>query len=207
MFGIHPSSCCTHHGSFANCMHLYFIHHLSAHAMTNKKRKLSKHDDAAQLQEVKILRSLNPNSSKKSRQGEDELQAHDNGIINIVDFYPSPDTYHIVMELARGGDVFDRLAKRKVGMVWLAYYYPFVTSSQTFPNPYIMLPNFAFIPYRCTPRRTRATLRAGCSRASSSCTSGASLTVTSSRRTSSSWTSTPTRSSSSRTLASRSSST
>ena len=38
----------------------------------------------------------------------------DNGIINIIDFYPSPEKYHIVMELARGGDVFDRLAKRKV---------------------------------------------------------------------------------------------
>lgn len=66
-----------------------------------------------------ILRSLNPNSFKQTEKesaenGHDESAIKDNGIINIVDFYPSPKTYHIVMELARGGDVFDRLAKRKV---------------------------------------------------------------------------------------------
>jgi calcium/calmodulin-dependent protein kinase I len=36
------------------------------------------------------------------------------GIIDLIDFFVNPKTYHIVMELAEGGDVFDRLAKRKV---------------------------------------------------------------------------------------------
>jgi calcium/calmodulin-dependent protein kinase I len=36
------------------------------------------------------------------------------GIIDLVDFFVGPNSYHIVMELAEGGDVFDRLAKRKV---------------------------------------------------------------------------------------------
>jgi len=65
---------------------------------------------------VEILRSLNPNAHKKSKQtfNSSDTDTKDNGIINIIDFYPSPDKYHIVMELARGGDVFDRLAKRKV---------------------------------------------------------------------------------------------
>mmetsp|Transcript_3121 Transcript_3121/g.4693 ORF Transcript_3121/g.4693 Transcript_3121/m.4693 type:complete len:717 (+) Transcript_3121:227-2377(+) len=76
------------------------------------RSKLSGKDDKAQLLEVAILRSLNPNSFNQN--GQDESYVHDNGIINLVDFYPSPKTYHIVMELARGGDVFDRLAKRKV---------------------------------------------------------------------------------------------
>lgn len=70
----------------------------------------------AQLQEVDILRSLNPGSFKKpqcGRSSDEEQKGKDNGIINIVDFYHSPSQYHIVMELARGGDVFDRLAKRK----------------------------------------------------------------------------------------------
>eukprot|EP00579_Thalassiosira_antarctica_P001991 CAMPEP_0201866530 /NCGR_PEP_ID=MMETSP0902-20130614/1084_1 /ASSEMBLY_ACC=CAM_ASM_000551 /TAXON_ID=420261 /ORGANISM="Thalassiosira antarctica, Strain CCMP982" /LENGTH=748 /DNA_ID=CAMNT_0048391519 /DNA_START=56 /DNA_END=2302 /DNA_ORIENTATION=- len=80
------------------------------------RRKLSQHDDDAQLQEVDILRSLNPNSFKQPKCGNknNDHSQQDNGIINIIDFYPSPTKYHIVMELARGGDVFDRLAKRKV---------------------------------------------------------------------------------------------
>ena len=73
------------------------------------KRKLSRHDDEAQLQEVEILRSLNPNTFQNY-----DSEQEDNGIINIIDFYPSPSQYHIVMELAAGGDVFDRLSKRKV---------------------------------------------------------------------------------------------
>eukprot|EP00571_Detonula_confervacea_P007545 CAMPEP_0172318108 /NCGR_PEP_ID=MMETSP1058-20130122/33867_1 /TAXON_ID=83371 /ORGANISM="Detonula confervacea, Strain CCMP 353" /LENGTH=732 /DNA_ID=CAMNT_0013032843 /DNA_START=242 /DNA_END=2440 /DNA_ORIENTATION=+ len=95
------------------------MHNLSEREYAVKvvdRRKLSKHDDEAQLQEVEILRSLNPNSFGKPKfgnQNHDQMQ-EDNGIINCIDFYPSPETYHIVMELARGGDVFDRLAKRKV---------------------------------------------------------------------------------------------
>ncbi|EJK74608.1 hypothetical protein THAOC_03705 [Thalassiosira oceanica] len=85
-----------------------------------ERRKLSKHDDASQIREVEILRSLNPLSFTKSTQTESSdrqaaaVQDPNNGIINLVDFYSSPNQYHIVMELARGGDVFDRLAKRKV---------------------------------------------------------------------------------------------
>lgn len=40
--------------------------------------------------------------------------AVDVGIIDVIDFFKSPKSFHIVMELAEGGDVFDRLAKRKV---------------------------------------------------------------------------------------------
>eukprot|EP00581_Thalassiosira_minuscula_P012917 CAMPEP_0183719730 /NCGR_PEP_ID=MMETSP0737-20130205/12546_1 /TAXON_ID=385413 /ORGANISM="Thalassiosira miniscula, Strain CCMP1093" /LENGTH=712 /DNA_ID=CAMNT_0025949467 /DNA_START=136 /DNA_END=2274 /DNA_ORIENTATION=+ len=94
------------------------VHRLSEREYAIKvvdRRKLSEHDDIAQLQEVDILRSLNPTSFKtpKCNKNHDEKQ-EDNGIINITDFYVSPEKYHIVMELARGGDVFDRLAKRKV---------------------------------------------------------------------------------------------
>lgn len=78
------------------------------------RTKLSRHDDEAQLQEVEILRSLNPTNFKNIILGKDDNnEQEDNGIINITDFYSSPETYHIIMELARGGDVFDRLAKRK----------------------------------------------------------------------------------------------
>ena len=81
-----------------------------------KHRKLSPKDDNSQLREVGILRSLNPHSfgqPKGSPGRDDKQEVEDNGIINIIDFYRSPAQYHIVMELARGGDVFDRLAKRK----------------------------------------------------------------------------------------------
>jgi len=71
-------------------------------------RRLSSHDDEAQLQEVEILRSLNPDKFGKPECGikeEDddchESEAEDNGIINITDFYKSPTQYHLVMELAR----------------------------------------------------------------------------------------------------------
>ena len=63
---------------------------------------------------MEILRSLNPDGFNAPSKSPQNLEQKDNGIINIIDFYPSPEQYHIVMELARGGDVFDRLAKRKV---------------------------------------------------------------------------------------------
>ena len=84
---------------------------------TTKNRKLSPHDDAAQLQEVDILRSLNPDSFNTPKYGKEPQSGttrQHNGTIDLIDFYRSPTRYHIVMELARGGDVFDRLAKRKV---------------------------------------------------------------------------------------------
>ncbi len=79
----------------------------------------SSDDSKKQLIEVDILLSLTPKSLNQIAQHSseyvhDESDAHDNGVINLVDFYQSPTKYHIVMELARGGDVFDRLAKRKV---------------------------------------------------------------------------------------------
>jgi serine/threonine protein kinase len=99
----------------------------------------------AQLREVEILRSLNPNSFRNSARcsyrpqldtddnsptvmmevdttadnntnsnnnNEEEVYPEDNGIINLIDFYSTPKTYTLVMELAQGGDVFDRLVKR-----------------------------------------------------------------------------------------------
>lgn len=82
------------------------------------RSRLSHHDDEAQLHEVEILRSLNPTNFQKHNNNNNNITQQtavkDNGIINIIDFYTSPTQYHIVLELARGGDVFDRLAKRKV---------------------------------------------------------------------------------------------
>ena len=95
---------------------------------------MSNQDDEAQLREVEILRSLNPTSFKNSAResyrrvviddddddDDDDDEGHgsgggsSNGIINLIDFYPTPGHYRIVMELARGGDVFDRLAERKI---------------------------------------------------------------------------------------------
>ncbi len=64
------------------------------------------------------LNSLNRTAQDSSENGHDKYDvydnAKDNGIINLVDFYHSPKNYFIVMELAPGGDVLDRLAKRKV---------------------------------------------------------------------------------------------
>ena len=41
--------------------------------------KLSKHDDEAQMTEVEILRTLNPNAHKKSKQTPDYDPQSDNG--------------------------------------------------------------------------------------------------------------------------------
>ena len=70
--------------------------------------------EEALLREVDIMRYLNPNSFEKSRQNLDDVKSQESHIINVIDFYTSPTKYHIVMELARGGDVFDQLAKRRV---------------------------------------------------------------------------------------------
>eukprot|EP00555_Chaetoceros_dichaeta_P003563 CAMPEP_0198251994 /NCGR_PEP_ID=MMETSP1447-20131203/2635_1 /TAXON_ID=420782 /ORGANISM="Chaetoceros dichaeta, Strain CCMP1751" /LENGTH=688 /DNA_ID=CAMNT_0043937135 /DNA_START=14 /DNA_END=2080 /DNA_ORIENTATION=- len=40
-----------------------------------------------------------------------KLSSHPN-IISLVDFFVSPEFYHVILELARGGDLFDKLAKR-----------------------------------------------------------------------------------------------
>mmetsp|Transcript_9692 Transcript_9692/g.21033 ORF Transcript_9692/g.21033 Transcript_9692/m.21033 type:complete len:344 (+) Transcript_9692:150-1181(+) len=94
------------------------VHNLSEREYAIKvvdRTKLSRNDDEAQMQEVEILRSLSPATFGKPKCSKNHgEETEDNGIINLIDFYHSPAKYHIVMELARGGDVFDRLAKRKV---------------------------------------------------------------------------------------------
>jgi len=42
-----------------------------------------------------------------------ELRGCD-GVINLIEFYQVPETFHVVLDLAKGGDVFDRLSKRSV---------------------------------------------------------------------------------------------
>lgn len=61
------------------------------------RTRLSSKDDAAQASEARILKSLRGCP----------------GIIKLINFYEGPEKYYAVMELARGGDVFERLAKRK----------------------------------------------------------------------------------------------
>mmetsp|Transcript_19139 Transcript_19139/g.27673 ORF Transcript_19139/g.27673 Transcript_19139/m.27673 type:complete len:733 (+) Transcript_19139:108-2306(+) len=62
------------------------------------RTKLKPKDDHAVYREVSILKSL---------------EGHD-GVVNLVCFFETHTTFHVVLELARGGDVFDRLAKRTV---------------------------------------------------------------------------------------------
>jgi serine/threonine protein kinase len=68
--------------------------------------KLSTRDDRAQQTEVSILRYLSSQQLLHPN--------HNVGIIDLIDFFSDTKHFHIVMELAEGGDVFDRLAKRKV---------------------------------------------------------------------------------------------
>ena len=42
-----------------------------------------------------------------------DLMLHPN-IVNLLNFFESKNTFHVVLELAGGGDVFDRLSKRKM---------------------------------------------------------------------------------------------
>ena len=60
-------------------------------------RKLNPKDDEAVFREVEVLRNLD---------------VHPN-IVNLVDFFHSPKSFHMLLELARGGDLFDRLIKRR----------------------------------------------------------------------------------------------
>jgi len=60
------------------------------------RKKLKEKDDKAVVDEVSILRSLD---------------THPN-VVNLIDFFESPKTFHVVLELARGGDVFARLSQR-----------------------------------------------------------------------------------------------
>ncbi len=58
-------------------------------------RKLKPKDDKAVFDEVSVMQDLK----------------HPN-IVNLIDFDVSPKSFHVVLELARGGDVFVRLSKR-----------------------------------------------------------------------------------------------
>ena len=63
------------------------------------RKRLKPKDDVAVYREVSILKSLSGSYD---------------GIINLIDFFEEPQTFHLILELARGGDVFDRLSKRTV---------------------------------------------------------------------------------------------
>ena len=66
------------------------------------------------MMEVDTTADNNNNNGNNNNEEEEEEEddPEDNGIINLIDFYVTPETYTLVMELARGGDVFDRLAQR-----------------------------------------------------------------------------------------------
>lgn len=81
------------------------------------RSRLREKDSEAVYREVSILKSLSGLvSTAAPSNGENGKGAGDgsDGIINLVDFFEKPSTFHIVLELARGGDVFDRLTKRTV---------------------------------------------------------------------------------------------
>mmetsp|Transcript_50240 Transcript_50240/g.60436 ORF Transcript_50240/g.60436 Transcript_50240/m.60436 type:complete len:501 (+) Transcript_50240:345-1847(+) len=60
------------------------------------RRKLNKRDDEAVFAEVKILHSL-----------------RHPGIIRLLDFYVTPKTFYVVLELTKHGDLFDQLMIKK----------------------------------------------------------------------------------------------
>jgi len=87
-------------GSFASVW--VGIHKISSAEFAVKvvdRKRLKPKDDAAVYREVSILKSLSGSYD---------------GIINLIDFFEEPQTFHLILELARGGDVFDRLSKRTV---------------------------------------------------------------------------------------------
>ena len=61
------------------------------------ERKLKPRDDEAVIREVRIMKNL---------------RMHPN-IVNLLNFFESEKLFHVVLELAEGGDVFDRLSKRR----------------------------------------------------------------------------------------------
>ena len=65
------------------------------------RTKLKLKDDQAVHREVEVMRELTTSMSH-------EL------FIGLVDFFETPEKFYVVLELARGGDVFDRLAQRSV---------------------------------------------------------------------------------------------
>mmetsp|Transcript_45541 Transcript_45541/g.68718 ORF Transcript_45541/g.68718 Transcript_45541/m.68718 type:complete len:179 (-) Transcript_45541:237-773(-) len=61
------------------------------------RRKLKPKDDRAVYDEVAIMKDL----------------SSDDSIVQLLNFYESEKTFHVVLELAMGGDVFERLSKRR----------------------------------------------------------------------------------------------
>lgn len=61
------------------------------------RKKLKPKDDVAVFREVSVLQEL------KSVEG----------VIQLMDFFVQKDTFYVVQQYARGGDLFDRLASRK----------------------------------------------------------------------------------------------
>jgi len=60
------------------------------------RKKLKEKDDAATFREISVMKDL----------------IDVKNIVRLVDIYITPDNFHIVQFYAKGGDVFDRLAKR-----------------------------------------------------------------------------------------------
>lgn len=60
------------------------------------RKKLKKSDDAAVFREVDIMKEL----------------VHLPNVVRLIDFFVEPEKLCVVQVLAKGGDVFDRLAKR-----------------------------------------------------------------------------------------------
>ena len=82
---------------------VYTCHHLNAQGETYAvkimdRAKLKKNDDAAVFREVDVMKEL----------------VHLPNVVRLVDFFVEPQKLYMVQVLAKGGDVFDRLAKRTV---------------------------------------------------------------------------------------------
>jgi serine/threonine protein kinase len=60
------------------------------------RKKLNERDEVATFREINIMKDL----------------MDVNNVVQLVDVYVSPSTFYIVQTLAKGGDVFDRLAQR-----------------------------------------------------------------------------------------------
>jgi len=61
------------------------------------RRKLKAKDDQAVFREVEVLK---------------ELKSHPH-IVSLIDFFETSETFHVVLELASGGDLMRRITKRK----------------------------------------------------------------------------------------------
>lgn len=60
-----------------------------------KRRDMSKDDENAVMQEVKVLKGL-----------------HHRNIMQLHDFFEEPDEYYMILEYLKGGELFDRIVKK-----------------------------------------------------------------------------------------------